>query len=159
MARYMQKGTTKLYFVPTIASATLAPTAAEVNAGTNMTPQINEITGFSFANDTIETRDMSSTFVSNIPGEDAAEDSSLVFYEDKTSNPIKTAVAKGTTGYVCIFFKGTAGASPAAGDVCDVWPVQVAANVRQYTAANEAAMWRAEFAVTATPGFDKAVLA
>lgn len=158
MPRFMQKGTTKLYLVPTIASATLAPTAAEVNAGTNMTPQINEINGFSFANDTIETRDMASTFVSNIPGEDAAEDSALVFYEDKTSNPIKTATAKGTTGYVCIFYAGTAGANPAAGDKCDVWPVQVAANVRQYTAANEAAMWRAEFAMTAAPGFDKAVL-
>lgn len=155
MPRFMQKGTTKVYWVPTIASATLVPTTAEVTAGTNMTPQINEINGFAFANDTIETRDLASTFVSNIPGEDAAEDSSLVFYEDKVTNPIKTAIPKGTTGNVVIFYAGTAGANPAIGDKCDVWPAQVAANVRQYTAANEAAMWRAEFAMTAAPGFDK----
>lgn len=153
--RFMRKGTTKFFFVPTIASATLIPTAAEVIAGTNITPAMNEVNGFNFSNDTIETRDMDTTFVGNIPGEDTAEDSNLVFYEDKTTNPIKTALAKGTSGFVVIFFAGIAGAAPAAGDDADVWPVIVAANTRQYTAANEAAMWRADFATSAEPKFDR----
>lgn len=155
--RYMRKGITKFFFVPTIASAALVPTAAEVNAGTNITPDINEVNGFAFSNDTIETRDMDTTFVGNIPGEESAEDSSLVFYEHRgglPANPIKTALAKGTSGYVVIFFDGIAGATPAAGDDADVWPAQVASNVRQYTAANEAGMWRADFAMTSEPAFD-----
>lgn len=155
--RFMRKGTTKLFLVPTIASATLIPTAVEVNAGTNATPDLNEINGFNFSNDTIETRDMDTTFVGNIPGEDTAEDSNLVFYEHKAyaSNPIKTAMAKGTTGFIVIFFAGIAGATPAAGDKADVWPVIIASNTRQYTAANEAAMWRADFATSAEPKFDR----
>lgn len=153
--RFMRKGTTKFYFAPTIASTALIPTAVEVNAGTHITPQTNEVNGFAFTNDVIETRDMDTTFVGNIPGEDTAEASNMVFYEDKTTNPIKVALAKATTGFVCAFFAGIAGALPAAADKCDVWPVTIAANVRQYTAANEAAMWRAQFAMTAEPKFDR----
>lgn len=157
MPRFMRKGTTRFYYVPTIASATLQPTTAEVTAGTRLDTVLAEVNGFSFANDVITTPDMSSTFDANIPGTDAAEDSSLVFYEDKTfaSNTQKTAIAKGTTGFICVFFQGIAGAAPAAADKCDVWPILVAANVRLYTAGNEAAQWRADFAITATPLFDR----
>lgn len=157
MARFMRKGTTRFYFVPTVASAALVPTTAEVTAGTRLDTALAEVNGFTFSNDVITTPDMSSTFDSTIPGTDAAEDSSLVFFEDKVSasNPAKTALAKGTTGHIVIFFAGIAGAAPAAGDRCDVWPILVAANVRLYTAGNEAAQWRADFAMTATPGFDK----
>lgn len=157
MARFMQKGTTKFWFAPTIASATLVPTAAEVNAGTRMDTELAEISGFAFSNSPIATPDMANTFTSSIPGEDVADTSSLTFYEQKapTTNPIRTAQAKGTVGYVVIFFGGIAGATPAAADKCDVWPVQVASNVRTYSAGNEASRYVITYAMTATPGFDK----
>jgi hypothetical protein len=155
MARFMRKGTTRLYMVPTIASAALIPTAAEVNAGTRLDTQVAELSGFTFANNPISTPDMSTSFVSQVPGEDATEDSSMTFYEDKVSNPIRTALAKGTNGYVVIFPAGIAGATPAAGDKCDVWPVTVASNARQYTADNEAAKYMVKLAATAEAGTDK----
>lgn len=155
MPRFMRKGITRIYWVPTIASATLAPTAAEVTAGTRMDTQIAEINGFAFSNNPIATPDMGSTFVSSIAGEDTSDDSSLVLYEDKTSNPIKTAQAKGTNGYVVIFYAGIAGATPAAADKCDVWPSQVASVSRQYSAGNEAAKYQITYASTATPGEEK----
>lgn len=155
MPRFMRKGTTRLYWVPTIASATLVPTTAEVTAGTRLDTQIAEINGFAFSNNPIAVPDMSTTFVPNIAGEDTSDESSLVFYEDKTSNPIKTAQAKGANGYIVIFYAGIAGANPAIGDKCDVWPSQVASVSRQYTAGNEAAKYQITYAPTATPGEEK----
>lgn len=155
MPRFMRKGITRFYFVPTIASATLVPTAAEVTAGTRLDAQLAEINGFSFSNSPIATPDMASAFVSSIAGEDSAADSNLTFYEDKTSNPIKTAQAKGTNGYIVIFYAGIAGATPAAGDKADVWPVQVASVSRMYTAGNEAAQYQIVYTPTAPPGEEK----
>src|SRR5262252_3737665 len=155
MVRFMQKGITRFYFVPTIASTTLTTTTAEVTAGTRLDTQLGEVSGFAFANNPITTPDMSSTFIPNIPGEEKADDSSLKFYEDKTTNPIRTALAKGTVGFVCIFATGVAGAAPAIADKCDVWPIQIASNVRGYSAGNEASMYTVSFAMTAVPGTDK----
>lgn len=153
--RYMRKGVTKLYFVPTIASATLVPTATEVNAGTSLSPQMATLGGFSFANQPITVPDMDNTFEAKIPGQDAADDSNITFYELNGSNPIYTALPKGTVGYVVIFPIGIAGATPAAADKADVWPVQVGSRTRQYTADNEAAKYMVSFTPTAAPGFDK----
>jgi len=150
MARFMRKGTTKLFFVLTI-SNTAAPTAAEVNAGTRLDTQIAEVAGFSFKNNPIDIPVMSTAFVGKINGEDTVEDSSLTFYEDSVTNPILTAQAKGTNGYVVIFYGGTAGASPAAGDKCEVWPATVASTARMYSAGNEAAKYQISYALTAQP--------
>jgi hypothetical protein len=146
----MRKGITKVYFVATIASLT-APTTAEVTAGTRLDTQLAEINGFEFANNPIDTPDMSAAFVSKIPGEDAVSDSSLVFYEDKTSNPIATALAKNVVGNIVIFYGGTAGVSPALGDKCEVWPIIVGSNAKKYTTGNEAAQYAVVFTNTAAP--------
>jgi hypothetical protein len=155
MARFMRKGITRFYWVPTIASASLIPTTAEVTAGTRLDGQLAEVNGFSFENNPIQTPDMSTAFVSQIAGEDATEDSSLTFYEDLTSNPNSTVLAKGTNGYVVIVPRGTAGATPAAGDKSDVWPAQITSNAKQFTADNEAGKYMVKFAATSQPGFEK----
>lgn len=155
MSRFMRKGKTRFYWVPTIASATLVPTAAEVNAGSRLDTQLAEVSGFTFSNNPIAVPDMSTAFVSQIPGEDATEDSSLTFYEDDTTNSIMTTLSKGSKGYVVIFPAGTAAATPAAGDKADVWPAQVSSNARQYTADNESAKYQVNFAATSEPAFNK----
>lgn len=155
MARFMRAATTKFWFVPSIASATLVPTTAEVNAGTHLTPQLAEVNGFAFANQPIDVPDMNQAFVPKISGHDQTDDSNLSFYEDKTSNPIYTAQAKGTAGYIVIFPRGIAGATPAAADVADVWPVEVGSRARQFTADNEGAKYQISYTPTALPGFDK----
>jgi hypothetical protein len=155
MSRFMRKGTTQFHFVPTIASASLVPTAAEVTAGERLDEQLAEVNGLSFSNSPIMVPDFASTFTSQIGGEDTSEDTSMVFYEDDTSNPIKAALAKGTTGYICAFYAGIAGATPAAGDDCDVWPIIVTSNSRQYTADNEAAKYQVNLAMSAPPGIEK----
>jgi hypothetical protein len=153
MARFFRRGKTKTFWVPTIASAALIPTAAEVNAGTNMTASVADIAGFNFSNSPIATPDMASTFTSNIPGEDVAADSTLTFYEDTTTNTLQTTLAKGVSGYVAIFFAGIAGANPAAADKAEVWPVQSTGPFREYSMGNDSARWGVKFAMTAPPNF------
>lgn len=150
MVRFMRKGKTKVYFVPTIAVLT-APTVAEITAGTALHGSLKEITGFTFQNNPIETPDMGSAFVTKIGGEDTVEDSSMTFYEDDTATTLITALAKGTVGNVVIFYKGTAGVNPAAADKAEVWPAVITSNARQYTVDNEAAAFMVAFANTAAP--------
>lgn len=147
----MRRGASKVRWVPTIASTSFIPTTAEVTAGTDMTAPVAGFEGFTFANSPIETPDLSSAFTSTIPGEDKAEDSALLFYEDKTTNALQTTLAKGTVGYVVIFPTGIAGANPASGDKAEVWPVIVTGWARQYDMGNTAAQWRAGFTPTAAP--------
>lgn len=150
MARFMRKGITKVFFVPTIAVKS-APTVVEITAGTDLTGQVAELNGFTFSNSPIDVPDLSSAFVKKIPGEDSVEDSSIVFYEDKTSNPISTAQAKGAVGFIVIFYAGVAGAAPATADKCEVWGVIIASNSRRYTAGNEAAQYEVVYTLTDPP--------
>lgn len=157
MARFMRKGNTRVYFVTTIAD-TSAPQDTEITAGTELTASIAEMNGFTFSNTPIQTPDLSSAFVSQIPGEDSTEDSSMVIYEDDTTNPLLATLAKGTNGYVVIFPRGTAGATPAAADVCDIWPVTVSSNAKRYTVGNEAATFEVKFATTEPPAVEEALV-
>lgn len=153
MARFFRRGKTKVYFVPTIASAALVPTTAEVTGGTALTPSVADLSGFAFTNSPIPTPDLVSTFTGNIPGEDTAADSTITFYEDTTTNTLQTTLAKGVSGYIVIFPVGTAGANPAAGDKAEVWPIQSTGPTREYSMGNDPARWSVKFAMMAAPNF------
>lgn len=153
MARFNRKGTTKIYFLPSIADPGLIPTPTEISNGTDYTGQINAIDGWSLENTPIETPDMASTFVSKIGGDDAAADSSLTFYEDSTADDIETDLAKGTSGFIVIFSKGN---TPGAKGM-DVYPVTVVSNSKAYTTDNEAAKITVQFTITDRPVFNQTV--
>lgn len=141
-ARGRRGGTSKIFFAPTISNKA-APTQAEITAGTDLTPQLAEINGVTFSNQPIDVPDFSSAWTKKIPGEDQADDPALTFYEDSTSNPIKTALAKGTAGYLVLCPWGST-----ATKVCEVWPVTVASNAREWSAGNEAARYVVKFTTT-----------
>lgn len=151
MARFMRKGTVKVWFVPTIAALATMTTAEQV-AGTELgSAGLAEVAGFGFTNNPISTPDMDNTFVSQIPGEDTAEQSSLTFYQDDTAATIEAALSKGTTGFIVFYYNGLAGGSPASGDKYEVFPITSSAVVRLYSAGNEAAQFRVDAAITAVP--------
>ncbi len=153
-ARFMRAGITKLYWVPTIASASLVPTAAEVIAGTRVDAEAMTVNGFSFSNQPIKTPDMATTFESEIPGKDQADTSDIEFYQIRGTDAIRSAQAKGNVGFMVILYDGTAGASPAAADKADVFPSTIASNAKQYKADNSAATYKVTYSVTARPALD-----
>jgi len=158
MSNFMRKGITKVWYVTgTVTKA--APTAVQVLTGIDLTEGIGEMNGFTYSNNPIQTPNLNTKFVSQIPGEDSTEDSSLVFYEDKVSATLRDGLDKDDTGYIVIFATGIAGATPAAGDKCEVWPVTISSNARKYTAGNEAAMFEVKFATTSEPNTADTALA
>lgn len=156
--RFIRPGVSKVYFVPTIASLA-AMTAAEAGAGTDLTPTISDVTGFSYKNAPVDTPDWSDNFVSKITGFDQAADSELKVYEKRTTNTGRTTLAKGVSGYLVIYFRGLAGSSPAAADKYDAWPVISAGTPREYGSGPTAAKWSAALIPTARPAEDAAVVA
>lgn len=158
MTRFFRRTITKFYFVETIADQS-GPTIAELATALALHQDVGEVSGFTFSNSPIDTPDFESAFVKSIPGEDTAEDSSMTFYEDDTTNPIRDALTKGTVGYIVIFSTGISGASPQIGDNCEVWPVSIASSARQYSAGNDAAMYQVTYTITDVPEPDAVVAA
>lgn len=154
MAKFLRRGKTKVFYIPTIASQT-APTQAELTAGTELTNLIGSMSGFNFKSTTIDIPNFGSRQTPKIPGENTSDDSSMNFYEDDTSNPIRTTLAKDVTGYILIAPAGLT----AAGSKVDVFPIQVSANTRQYTTANEAAQFVVDYAITAAVSQDATMAA
>ncbi|WP_185832331.1 hypothetical protein [Streptomyces sp. WAC 04229] len=147
MPRFNRKGVTKILFADTIVSTSYLPTSAELTGATDYTKDIAAVEGFSIENQEIETPDMDSTFVSKIPGDDSAADSSLTFYEDDVDDTLEQDLAKGTTGFVIICRKGKAPSTKG----MDVYPVRVASNSPAITADNEAAKLQVRFSITDRP--------
>ena len=147
MARFSRKGVSKILFLETIAATTYIPTRAELTAGTDYTKAIAAMDGWSIENSPIETPDMASKFVAKIPGDDAAADSSLTFWEDDVLDDIETDLAKGTEGFIVILNKGDV----PSGKGMNVFPVTVASNTPAYTADNEAAQIAVQFSITDRP--------
>lgn len=150
MGRYLQRGNLKVYFVPTIAAGNMAPTVAEITAGTLLSVAsganaLSAIDGFNVKADFIETPHFGARQTPKIPGEIKFDDSSLTFYEDDTSNPVRTLLAQDVSGYIVI------GKLVTASSKVNVFPVQVSSNTPQYTAGNEAATFKVDFAVTDVP--------
>ncbi|MDX2658360.1 hypothetical protein PV382_23385 [Streptomyces scabiei] len=145
--KYMRRGTSKFYFVPTIAAESMIPTRTELNAGTEFSEYIAAMDGWTVANQEIDTPDMADTYDSTIPGSDKADSSSFTFYEDEEDADMEQTFAKGTNAYVVILRKGDIPGN----NSMDIFPIRVASQSPQYTAENEAAKFMATCSITSRP--------
>jgi hypothetical protein len=145
--KYMRRGTSKFYFVPTIAADSMLPTRSELSLGTQFSAFIAAMDGWTVANQEIDTPDMADTYDSTIPGSDKADTSTFTFYEDEEDADLEAIFAKGTTGYVVILRKGDIPGN----NSMDVFPIRVASQSPQYTADNEAAKFMVTCSITSRP--------
>lgn len=118
--RYANFDNTVIYFVPTIAATTMIPTKAEIDAGTDLTGEISDVSGFTVSGSDIDAPDLKSEFVSKVPGRTSAEDSSLTFYADEVGNDARDVLPYKTTGYIVIMHGGYVATQP-----MDVFPIRV----------------------------------
>lgn len=119
--RYIPPGTRKYYYVPTISTPS-APTRSEMNAGTDLSAEIKEVSGFTIKTDTAETPDLASRFTGKIPGRISADDSSITCYASSNSNDVRSVLPRDTAGYIIILPEGDV-----AGQKMDVFPIKVSA--------------------------------
>lgn len=123
--RYTSRGFTKIYWVVTVSNY-LSPTRSELNAGTDLSPQIMDASGWSVSSDQIDAPDMANRFTSKIPGAISADDSSLTMYASKNGVDARSLMPRDTPGYIVILFGGDT-----SGNKMDVWPVTVASVAKQ----------------------------
>ncbi len=134
MTRYVFEGTGEVWLVPTIASAG-APTAAELNGGTDLTGQMIGDLNLPFDAGTADAADMSSRFNKQATGDYGGEAGSFTIHKEKllADDTVFTALAKDTVGYLCVNQRGLATTSTwAVADEVDVWPIEIASRTVIY---------------------------
>lgn len=146
MARLIPNENTWVGFATSIASASLAPTATEINAATNLTPLLISLNASSQGN-TVPTPSFDTLFETSINGTVQAS-FSADFYRDDTADTAWTTLPRGTAGYFIIsrFGGSGTGAKPQSSDKVEVWPVTIVSR----TMANMANNTVQTFTVTAS---------
>ena len=144
MARFFRRGVSKILFLPAVTIDD--PTRVEVDAGTPLTPFIAEVSGFQLSNSPIPVPNLEDTFTPQIDGEDTVADSSFTLNDDIDDDALRTALPKGTAGFVLLLPYGD---TP--GKRMEVWPVKVTGFNDAWTTGSEPAQATVSFAVTDVP--------
>lgn len=151
--RYTSIGLTKVYYLPSVASALLIPTRIEMNAGTDLSPEIADWSGWMVSGAQINTPDLSTVFETTISGRVSSPQSSITFYASKTGVDVTAILPRTTVGYIQWLDGGDI-----SGNQCEVYPITVLANGidrdNKMTAADRVVI---QFAITRTPGQNIAI--
>lgn len=145
--RYMDVGVTRVYYLPSIAAFDLAPTRAEMNAGTSLTGELADWTGWLIDCELLDVQDISQAFKAEIPGSLSAPSSSLTLYASKNGADVRGFLSKGINGFIMILDGGDIVANSA-----EVFPITVASisGLRDIAAA-EASKVYVNFGITGQP--------
>lgn len=117
--RFYAPEITKIAFCTTVAAKN-APTRSNIDAGTEVLPEVSAVNGFQITGNTIDSPDYGSRFTPQTVGRTQVGDCSLVFYQDQETNDVRTWLTEGETGFVLIMWGGDV-----EGQLMDVFPVQV----------------------------------
>jgi hypothetical protein len=142
--RYYRPGITQVNYTPAIANKA-APTRAEINAGTNLSPETNAIDGWQPQSNFLDAPDLVSAFVPKVAGSVEAGDSSLTLYASSNSVDVRSLLPRGTVGFILMLDE-----SDTAGRKMDVYPVTVGsqAKIRDI---GDVAKIQINFAITSAP--------
>lgn len=156
MARFTRKGKSKLWFVPTLTSTT-SPSITEIQAGTEITGQVSDMSGWTFESTRIPTPNMADVFTPQIAGEDQVGTPTVTIYDDDSGaggGTIRTALAKDAAGYLVHAPYGLTATKK-----CRVYPIQSSGPNDEITVANEPARFVVGFAITSPPKTDSTLAA
>lgn len=144
-SRFFRPGVTKCYWVVSIANIA-APTRSELNAGSDLSKDILDISGWMVSGQAISTPDLNSRFVGNIPGLTSADESSISFYQGETGVDVRSLMPRDTSGNI-IWLDG----GDVAGRKMDVFPVRILSLGKTRSMGSEAARLVIQYSVTTEP--------
>lgn len=144
---------------PGIASATLAPTAAEVTGAVDLTPFLMSLNASAQGNQ-VPTPSFDSLFETSIVGTSQAS-FSADFYRDDVADTAWTTFPRGTKGFMVISRFGGSGVDqkPIAGDFVEVWPIEIVSRTAANMQNNAVQTFSITAAVNTPPAESIAVLA
>lgn len=143
-ARYIPEGVTHFNWLPACANY-LSPTRAEINAGTDLSPEIASTGNWGIISGTIDTPDLATLFTAQIGGKVTIDGPTIDMYADSTSTDVRTLLPRGTTGFILKLPEGDV-----AGRKCDVFPVKVVAQAKPTNLTNPSLI-QLQFACTKIP--------
>lgn len=142
--RYFRPGFTKVTFAPAVANI-LSPTRAEINAGSELSGEIADSSGWGAEQNFIDLPDLGTVFTAQLGGRVTAPSSSLTFYASSNSIDVRALLPRGTTGFIIWFDEGDVATRKA-----DCFAVTVGA-VSKERGIEDPAKITVNFAVTRTP--------
>jgi len=142
--RYVRFGLTRVVFAAAVGNIN-APTRGEINAGTDLSNEVSEISGFQTTSEFVDAPDLGSAFTAKIPGRVTADDSSITMYASSNSVDVRTLLPRGTTGFFMWFDEGDV-----PGRKFDVYPITVGSAAKDRSL-EEPARIIINVAVTRTP--------
>lgn len=143
--RFFQPGIVKVYWLPTVADPSNV-TRAEITAGTDLTPELDDISGWSYSTTFVETKDANSRTRPKLAGAVSLDDSSMTFNGSQDGQDVRTVLTRGTTGYVLWCDGGDATGLPG-----ELFPAEVGAVVRVRSLDSDAFKVRVDFGITNVP--------
>ena len=148
--RYFPPGTRKTYWVVTISNYN-APTRGELNAGVDLSAEIQAVSGWSLAGATVDTPDMGQRFTTQVPGRQTAATNDLTVYTSSTGNDARAVLVNNTNGYIVQLWEGDV-----TGQWMDVFPVRIMSQAMDSAIENAGAVV-ISFAVTRVPAIRVAI--
>lgn len=150
MTDIINDGVTRVCFVPTI-SSTAAPTLAEMAAGQDLESFLTpDGLGMEFGNDEVDTTALASTFGATLPGRQTLSTELTFKHQGDAAAPFSTFAGK-PEGYLVVRRHVAATTAYGAGNVVEVYPVQVGIRRRQAPAANEVLKFTVQAFHTSAP--------
>lgn len=148
--RYFAPGLSKCLFVPTIANPA-SPTRSELDAGTDLSGEINALDGWTVTSDTADTPDLDSTFVGKLPTTTSADDSSLTMYASEDGMDVRSLLSRNTRGFVAWMDEGD---DPS--NTMDVFPILVS-SVSKQRSMSDPALIQVTMVITREPSENVAI--
>lgn len=143
--RYIPEGVRHFYFCPAIASLS-APTRTELNAGTDLTPEVAGFGNWGILGAEVATPDLASRYVPSIPGLINVDGPTISMYADSTSADVRTLLPRDTIGFIVSFPEGDI-----ATHKMDVFPVKVLSAEKMASLGGNPATVDLTFSVTKQP--------
>lgn len=155
MAKMPYERYTRVYFCTTISNIA-APTAAEIAAGTYLSP-FTKKDGVQTPNNQnfIDSGDISTNYDAQEPGSFGGAPINLTMFRDESVDTAWNLMVYGTRGFLVIARRKTT--APTSGDKVEVYPVAMHEPAMNNSAANENQTFVAAFAVTGTPNLKATV--
>lgn len=143
--RFFQVGVIE-YVYYTTAVNPVAPTFAEIEAGTRLSNEVDSFTGWTSSSAFIETKDALSRVSVKVVGRKVLEDSSLTFNGSSGDVDAGTFFAEGASGYVLVANKGLVAAKKST-----IYPVTIGSVAEIPNIESDTYKVRVDFGMTGAP--------
>jgi hypothetical protein len=143
--RYIPEGVRHFYYCPAIATIA-SPTRTELNAGTDLTPEVASFGNWGVLGAEVQTPDLASRFVPSVPGLISVDGPTIGMYADSTSADVRTLLPRDTAGFIVVFPEGDIATRK-----MDVFPVKVLSAEKQAALGGTPATIEITFSVTKLP--------